>query len=440
MRLSIVVPALNEAPGIAASLDALGPLRAGGHEVIVVDGGSTDATVAIAQARADRVIAAPRGRAVQMNAGAAQARGEVLLFLHADTRLPDDAADAIDRALARGVRWGRFDVSIDGRSPLLPLVAAMMNARSRLTGIATGDQAMFVSRGAFDLAGGFPAIPLMEDVAFSKALKQVAGAPACLRQRVVTSGRRWDENGTLSTIATMWRLRFAFWRRADPATLAARYRRAAPRRVPALLIFAKEPVPGRVKTRLAATVGDDEAASVYRELAERTLRVAAAARDAGIVGEVELWCDPGTDRPAFTGWRDRFRVTLRAQEGTDLGARMRHALARALSRGAPAMVIGTDCPALDEAYLAQATAALETHDAVFGPAADGGYVLVGLARDLDVFTGMPWSAPQLMAATRARVATLGASSVELPVLWDVDTAADLARYRETSLPDQRFAR
>ena len=444
MRISIVVPALNEASVLAASLDALAPLRAGGHEVVVADGGSGDATVSIAQPRVDRVIAAPRGRAAQMNAGAAQTRGDVLLFLHADTRLPDDAPGAVERALAGGAQWGRFDVTIDGRARVLPLIAKMMNVRSRATGIATGDQAMFVSRAAFERVGGFPPIPLMEDIALSKTLRRVAGRPACLRQRVVTSGRRWDENGALATIAAMWRLRFDYWRGVDPAALAARYWSAAPRHVPALLIFARDPVPGKVKTRLAATIGDSAAASIYRELAERTLRTAAAARDGGVVGAVELWCDPDTDRPAFTHWRDRFRVTLHAQEGGDLGTRMQHAIARALARGAPAVVIGTDCPGLDETYLARAAAALETHDAVFGPAADGGYVLVGLARDLDAFSGMPWSTPALMAATRARIAALRATMIELPVLRDIDTAADLARYRQASAgsagPDQRFAR
>ena len=429
MRLSIIVPVHDEAAVIASSLDALVPLRADGHEVLVVDGGSTDATVDLARARADRVIVAPRGRAAQMNAGAAQARGDVFVFLHADTQLPDGASAAIERALAGGTRWGRFDVTLRGRSRWLRPVAALMNARSRATGIATGDQAMFVDRAAFARAGGFPAIPLMEDVALSKTLKRTAGAPACLRQRVVTSGRRWDEHGALRTIATMWRLRFDYWRGVDAAALAARYRRPAPQRTPVLLIFAKAPTPGAVKTRLAAAVGDDAAAAVYRELVERTLQTAVAARAAGSIGAIELWCDPDTTHPAFIDWRDRFRLQLHVQQGNNLGARMHHALAGALARRVPAIVIGTDCPALDADYFARAAAALRTHDAVIGPAADGGYVLVGLARDLDLFTAMPWSSPALMTATRMRVSALGADVLELPALWDVDTAADLERYR-----------
>lgn len=220
--ISIVVPVLDEAAGIGASLAALKAFRASGAEVIVVDGGSRDATRSIAVALADRVIDAPRGRAAQMNAGAAVARGDVLLFLHADTTLPASALAAIDHALDARHAWGRFDVSISGSGALLAIVAAMMNARSRLTGIATGDQAIFARREAFERAGRFAAIPLMEDVALSKALKAVS-PPACLRERVVTSGRRWQKHGTLRTIVLMWWLRFAYSLGADPGSLARRY-------------------------------------------------------------------------------------------------------------------------------------------------------------------------------------------------------------------------
>jgi len=215
-RLSIIVPALNEAAGIVAALEALAPLRTRGHEVIVADGGSADGTPALAAPLADRVLAAPGGRASQMNAGAAAASGDVLVFLHADTRLPDGA----DRMIAQcGGRWGRFDVRIDGRSPLLAVVAFFMNLRSRLTGIATGDQAIFVARAGFP---GFPAIELMEDVAFSRAMKRIA-PPACLRARVVTSGRRWERRGVVRTIVLMWRLRLGYFLGERPEELARRY-------------------------------------------------------------------------------------------------------------------------------------------------------------------------------------------------------------------------
>ena len=227
MKLSIVIPALDEAAGIVALLEELQPLRARGHEVVVVDGGSRDATAALAAPLADRVLEGPRGRALQMNAGAAAAAGEALLFLHADTRLPADADRLIADALAGGRHvWGRFDVRIVGRSPLLGVVAAAMNLRSRLTGIATGDQAIFATRAAFGRLHGFPPIPLMEDVAFSRQARRLS-PPACLRAQVRTSGRRWDRLGALRTIVLMWRLRLAYFSGVDPDELARRYRAEA---------------------------------------------------------------------------------------------------------------------------------------------------------------------------------------------------------------------
>lgn len=219
-RLSVIVPALNEAPGIGAALQALAPLRARGHEVIVVDGGSEDRTREIAAPLCDRLVVAQRGRALQMNAGAREAHGDALVFLHADTRLPEDADKEIVVCLEKHF-WGRFDVTIEGRHALLPVIAAAMNLRSRLTGIATGDQAIFVRREAF---AGFPDIALMEDVAFSKAMKR-RGPPACLRSRVLTSGRRWESRGVLLTVALMWRLRLLYFLGARPEALARRYER-----------------------------------------------------------------------------------------------------------------------------------------------------------------------------------------------------------------------
>ncbi|MDP2787039.1 MAG: TIGR04283 family arsenosugar biosynthesis glycosyltransferase [Pseudomonadota bacterium] len=224
-KLSIVVPVLNEAAGIVAVLTPLQTLRAAGHEVIVADGGSTDATPALAAPLADRVVAAPRGRARQMNAGAALAGGGSLLFLHADTRLPENAPALVAAALSGHV-WGRFDVRIAGRSRWLPVIAALMNRRSRLTGIATGDQAIFVTRAAFDAAGGFPDQPLMEDIELSKRLQRL-GPPACLGERVITSGRRWERHGVWRTILLMWRLRFDYWRGVPAARLVTQYYRDA---------------------------------------------------------------------------------------------------------------------------------------------------------------------------------------------------------------------
>ena len=223
MRLSIVIPALDEAAGIGATLEPLQRLRRAGHEVVVVDGGSRDATPGLAAPLADRVLVAPRGRANQMNAGAAAATGDVLLFLHADTRLPERADRLVLDGLAGGGRaWGRFDVRIEGAHALLPLVAWLMNRRSRWTGIATGDQAMFVRRAVFEGLGGFPPFALMEDVAMSARLKRVS-PPLCIAECAVTSGRRWESRGVVRTIVLMWWLRLRYFLGASPERLARIY-------------------------------------------------------------------------------------------------------------------------------------------------------------------------------------------------------------------------
>lgn len=223
-RISIVVPMLNEALELPATLAALRVGLDAGCELILVDGGSSDDSVAIAGAAGFSPITGPRGRARQMNTGAASSCSEVLLFMHADTRLPDDAVALIEHALASGrYRWGRFDVRISGRPRMLRVIARLMNLRSRLTGIATGDQAIFVTRAAFAAVGGFPDQPLMEDIELSRRLLELS-RPACIRTPVVTSGRRWEQRGLWRTMLLMWRLRWAYWRGVSAAELATYYR------------------------------------------------------------------------------------------------------------------------------------------------------------------------------------------------------------------------
>ncbi|MEN8259200.1 MAG: TIGR04283 family arsenosugar biosynthesis glycosyltransferase [Pseudomonadota bacterium] len=223
--LSIIIPALNEAEAIAATLTPLQMLRRERCEVIVCDGGSDDDTPAIASPLADAVIECPRGRARQMNAGAARAAGKTLLFLHADTLLPPNAPRQIEDGLAqRHARWGRFDVRLSGPHPLLRVVEYMMNLRSRLTGIATGDQGIFVRRRDFFAVGGYPEIPLMEDIALSNRLSRF-GRPLCLKEKVATSSRRWDNQGIVTTILLMWWVRLLYFFGIDTARLADLYSR-----------------------------------------------------------------------------------------------------------------------------------------------------------------------------------------------------------------------
>jgi rSAM/selenodomain-associated transferase 2 len=224
LRLSIIIPVLNEAQHIVTLMQSLAPCRQAGAEIIVVDGVSEDQTVALATPYADRVLSAARGRARQMNAGADAAQGDMLLFLHADTLLPPCAYSLVLSGLSEsGQLWGRFNVRIEGRSPMLKVIAWMMNMRSRLTGIATGDQAIFVRRDVFLEVGAYPDQPLMEDIELSHRLKK-RGAPLCLRDKVTTSGRRWESRGVWRTISLMWTLRLRYWLGAPAEELARVYR------------------------------------------------------------------------------------------------------------------------------------------------------------------------------------------------------------------------
>ena len=225
MHLSIIIPTLNESTQIISTLMPLQRMRDKGVEVILVDGGSRDATKKLAEPLVDFLLDSAPGRATQMNTGAATATGEALLFLHADCRLPGDADQAIFEALTEEkFHWGRFDVEISGAHAMLPVIAWFMNHRSRLTGIATGDQGLFMTRAAFDQARGFPAQPLMEDIEICRRLKKI-GAPACLHEKISTSGRRWEKHGVGKTIVLMWWLRLRYFMGATPEEIHRAYYR-----------------------------------------------------------------------------------------------------------------------------------------------------------------------------------------------------------------------
>lgn len=224
MKLSIIIPIRNEVAILPDLIAHLSPLATAGIELIAIDGDSSDDSAALLQGWPGKLIRSEPGRAGQMNRGASAAAGDVLLFLHADTRLPAGVLEVFKQHVRPNEPcWGRFDVYIDGRPRMLAVIAFLMNLRSRVTGIATGDQAMFMSRALFDAVGGFPDQPLMEDIEMSARLRRIC-KPICLRERVSTSGRRWEQHGVWRTIVLMWRLRWAYWRGAAPADLARAYR------------------------------------------------------------------------------------------------------------------------------------------------------------------------------------------------------------------------
>lgn len=221
--LSVIVPVWMEAAGVVGALEALQPLRAAGHELIVVDAGSTDGTARLASPLADVVIQSEKGRAVQMNSGASTASGNVLLFLHADTRLPSNALSYLRKFAQSGKAWGRFDVRLSGQGAMFRVIAWFMNQRSRLTGICTGDQALFVRREVFEALHGFENLPIMEDIEFSRRLRLVS-RPYYITKSVITDSRHWEQHGVWRTIFLMWRLRWRYWRGESPQTLVHSYR------------------------------------------------------------------------------------------------------------------------------------------------------------------------------------------------------------------------
>jgi rSAM/selenodomain-associated transferase 2/rSAM/selenodomain-associated transferase 1 len=429
-KLRIVMPMLNEGAAMNEHLKALQSLRAQGAELVVTDGGSTDDSWALAQPWVDRLICSPPGRAMQMNAGAADtalSRADALLFLHADTELPRDAFEAIMQAL-NSQAWGRFDVRLSASDPRLRLVEAMMNLRSRLTGIATGDQAMFVRAEVFRSLGGFPDQPLMEDIELSKRLLK-ASPPACLRERVRTSARKWERGGVWRTVWLMWRLRLAYFFGATPAQLALQYgyRPSHPAAQAAIAILAKAPVPGVAKTRLIPLLGASGAARAQRQFIGQALHAA----QQSALGNVTLWCAPDAQHRRFRSLQAHFKITCLNQLEGDLGERMRrcaeHHFAHTPSK--PLLIIGTDCPVLSPGRLQEAARSLMHHDACLIPAEDGGYVLLGLKKMIpEVFSNIEWSTPSVLQQTQECFKLVGASVALLPTLWDIDEPEDWLRW------------
>lgn len=222
VKLSIIIPVLNEESSLSRLSSHLQSIRNQGHEVIIVDGGSSDNTLALSYELADQVIVSKPGRAIQMNSGATNATGDIFVFLHVDTFLPDNALQIIMAAMTDNA-WGRFDVRLSSNRLVFRLIESLINIRSCLTSIATGDQAMFVEKELFHRIGGFPEIALMEDVELSRRLKKIE-RPVCIKQKVITSSRRWESRGIVATVLLMWKLRLYYFLGMSPDRLNQLYR------------------------------------------------------------------------------------------------------------------------------------------------------------------------------------------------------------------------
>ncbi len=443
MPISVIIPVLNEEDRIFSCLERLRPMRSRGHEVIVVDGGSKDETRTIAAERCSLLLRSRPGRAVQMNLGARFARGDVLLFLHADCELPENAEEAIAQALAR-VRsggkpgWGWFDVRLSGQAPVFRLISAFMNLRARLSAVCTGDQALFVAAELFHEARGFPSIPLMEDIAICKRLRKLA-RPRPQAIPVKSSSRRWETAGVARTVLQMWRLRLFYFFGVSPERLArmyyprlfagaVRYRYPSAR----ILVFAREPKAGAVKTRLAAHIGDESALRLYLAMLRRVVMTVEQAA----LAEFHLWAASNCEHEEFLALCNV--QDIRLQQGDCLGSRMRNACAIELAEAGvdSVLIIGSDSPGLTPDYLDRALSALSGGtDVVLGPARDGGYVLIGLRKvSGELFREVDWGGSEVLEQTVSRVREAGLRHQLLEPSWDVDEPEDLPLLDELAPP------
>lgn len=431
---SIIMPVYNEADSLAATLGRLQSWRAAGHELIVVDGRSTDASAERARGLADAILVCETGRARQMHVGALHARGSVLLFLHADTQLPHDALQALQAELDSGACWGWFDVAFDSGSLAMRVIAFAMNTRARLSRVCTGDQCLFVTSKKYFAAGGFPLQPLMEDVELSKRLR-VLSPPAPIKSQAITAARRWQKHGVIRTVLLMWDLRLRYFLGASPEALHRRYypaqRPAAPWRYPhaRVIAFAKSPVPGQVKTRLIPALGAQGALELQLAMLDRLGALLRRSRICPWHFAVAGKCEAGV-----------FYVhgsEPRQQRGEDLGERMRHAAQECFDEGAGrVLLVGGDVPALSAELLEQAITALDGgSEVVFIPAQDGGYVLLGLRRMIpELFVGPEWGGERVLAQSLEILSKLGLRAECLETLWDVDVPADLVLLEQLEPP------
>lgn len=449
--LGVVIPTLNEEDALPRLLEDLRNLTIP-HRIVVADGGSTDRTRQVGVDRGARVVEAGRGRGRQLNRGAAALDTPWVLFLHADIRIPGEALRALEIWLGRADihEFATFRFSLSGDHWFWRFIELGQRIRERATGLAYGDQGLLLSRSLFQRVRGFPELPLMEDVEILRVLKKV-GRWRKIRERVFASPRRYEAEGrwrgwlrntaliTLHLAGVAPGRLAAFYppsrrigspggdspRRSgentappDPGPLAIR-RPAQNERV--LLIFAKEPRPGHVKTRLAAEIGAGEAARIYRGLGKRVVDQLRHGPYTPIVV-----FDPPEARTKVTEWLGPEGLEFLPQVPGDLGSRLEAAFREGFGRGKEVVVVGTDAPGVDGEVVKNAFRSLAAADLVLGPSVDGGYYLLGLTSATpELFHDIPWSTSEVLAATRDRADSLGLRIATLPTLADVDTAEDL---------------
>lgn len=417
--ISVIIPTLNEEHAIRETLASLGR-EPGEFEIIVADGGSTDRTNEIvASFPGVRWVASKKGRGGQMNAGAKEAKGDVLLFLHADTVLAHGWHEEATRiAAGSDFALGAFGFCIGQAGRAYRVIEWGVRWRCRLFHLPYGDQALFARTSDFRNEAGFRDMPMMEDVDFVRRMRW-RGRVIIAETPAVTSARRWERRGPLRQTGLNWTT-YMLYRVGVPLDRLARRYHSPARRI---VVFGKYPEPGRVKTRLAASVGDVEAARVYADLFVQTLKTVDAGRDGAET--IVQYAPPGSVN-AFRRWLGA-RRTYAAQCDGDLGERMLKAFEESTAAGIQqTILVGTDCPGLTPSLLRRAFAGQRRHDVVVGPATDGGYYLIGASRPHpELFRDIEWSTDTVLEQTIAACAEQGLTVARLECLRDIDTLADL---------------
>lgn len=420
--LAVIIPALNEAEHLPRLLHDLTRLTVP-HRVIVVDGGSNDGTRSVAATGGAEIVSSPPGRARQLNVGARVAAGVgTLLFLHADCRLPAGTAEAISAEVEQEVTAPAvFRFRLEGDEWFWRFIEVGQRIREATTGLAYGDQGLLISGEDFLAVGGYPEIPLMEDVAMLDRLRR-RGRIRRLRAEVLTSPRRYQEEGRWQAWIRNTSLMARYLAGASPERLAASYatRRPAVPVKRSLLVFAKAPLPGKVKTRLARTMGDEKAAELYGRMGKA---IVGAVRGGDF--ETSVVYSPVEALPAMRAWLGD-SLKLMPQADGDLGQRMNTAITEALETSRVVCLIGTDSPDMNAARVSEAFEALGETDVVLGPTKDGGYYLIALSEPHpELFEGIAWSTDRVLAETLAQARSAGLAVRVLETLADVDEFADV---------------
>jgi rSAM/selenodomain-associated transferase 2/rSAM/selenodomain-associated transferase 1 len=433
VKLSIIIPVLNEANDLLACLKPLQSWRQQGVELIVVDGGSDDDTLVLAREYADKAFVAARGRARQMNAGAKAATGRYLLFLHADTRLPQEGLDELlvrfESLQQHSAAWGFFPVRLSAQRWPLRVIERAMSWRSRLTSVATGDQAIFVARSLWDQLEGFADIPLMEDVELSKRLRRHS-APMIMPVAVETDSRRWESGGIVRTVLLMWSLRLLYVCGVKPQRLAPWYgiHPQPKQQTPCIAQLAKAPVLGNVKTRMQPQLSVEQSVELHQRLVQHVAGNLAQCSAACL----QLWVSDQPDAPLFQSLQQRYPLDIHVQRAGDLGQRMYHICHTVLQQYGAVILVGSDCPFITPRQLDQVLVALEEgNQAVIIPAQDGGYTLLALTQaEWRIFDGVEWGGERVYRQTLERLQQLGWRYHCMEPLADIDRPEDLALLHE----------